>query len=52
MHEKQLIETRSQDFRDLFDRVKIATRLSSKLSAYSLDDRSRLRRRGGRSRHP
>ncbi len=44
MHEKQLIETRSQDFRDLFDRGKTATRLSSKLSAYSLDDRDGIRK--------
>jgi acetyltransferase-like isoleucine patch superfamily enzyme len=43
MHEGQLIETRSQDFRDLFDRVKIATRLSSELSAYSLDDQEAIR---------
>jgi acetyltransferase-like isoleucine patch superfamily enzyme len=44
MHHAQLIETRSQDFRDLFDRVKIATRLSSKLSAYCLDDQEDIRK--------
>jgi acetyltransferase-like isoleucine patch superfamily enzyme len=44
MHETQLIETRSQDFRNLFDRVKIATRLSSKLSAYCLDDQEAIRK--------
>ena len=43
MHDPQLIETRSQEFRDLFDRVKIATRLSSKLSQYCLDDQDAIR---------
>jgi acetyltransferase-like isoleucine patch superfamily enzyme len=38
MHETQLTETRSQASRDLFERVKVATRLSSKLSAYYLDE--------------
>lgn len=43
MYEVQLIETRSRDFRDLFDRVKVATRLSSKLSSYCLDDQADIR---------
>jgi acetyltransferase-like isoleucine patch superfamily enzyme len=43
MNEEQLIETRSQEFRDLFDRIKIATRLSSKLSRYCLDDQDAIR---------
>jgi acetyltransferase-like isoleucine patch superfamily enzyme len=43
MNEKLLIETRSQEFRDLFDRVKIATRLSSRLSEYGLDDQDAIR---------
>jgi acetyltransferase-like isoleucine patch superfamily enzyme len=43
MHEGQLIETRSQDFRDLFGRVKVATRLSAKLSEYYLDDQEAIR---------
>ena len=43
MDEKQLIETRSQEFRALFDRIKIATRLSSKLSEYCLDDQDAIR---------
>ena len=43
MKEQQLIETRSQEFRDLFERVKIATRLSSKLSEYGLDDQDAIR---------
>src|ERR1700685_1699969 len=37
MHAGQLIQTRSQEFRDLFGRVRVATRLSSKLSEYCLD---------------
>jgi acetyltransferase-like isoleucine patch superfamily enzyme len=44
MHDKLLIETRSQASRDLFERVKVATRLSSKLSAYCLDDQDAIHR--------
>ena len=43
MNEMQLIKTESQEFRDLFERVKIATRLSSKLSEYCLDDQDAIR---------
>ncbi len=43
MNEKQLIKTRSHGSRDLFERVKIATRLSSKLSEYCLDDQDAIR---------
>jgi len=43
MNEKQLIETRSPEFRVLFDRIKIATQLSSKLSEYCLDDQDAIR---------
>jgi acetyltransferase-like isoleucine patch superfamily enzyme len=43
MNEEQLIETKSPEFRDLFDRIKIATRLSSKLSEYCLDDQDAIR---------
>lgn len=43
MNEKQLIETGSQEFRDFFDRVKVATRLSAKLSEYCLDDQDAIR---------
>src|SRR3954469_20491204 len=32
------IRTRSQESRDLFERVKVATRLSSQLSAYGVDE--------------
>jgi acetyltransferase-like isoleucine patch superfamily enzyme len=39
MHETQLIDVRSQEWRDVYDRIKVATRLSSELSAYCLDDR-------------
>ena len=37
------IETRSQESRDLFERVKVATRLSSRLSAYGVDDGEQIR---------
>ena len=43
MNEKWLIETRSQESRELFERVKVATRLSSKLSEYTLDDQDAIR---------
>jgi acetyltransferase-like isoleucine patch superfamily enzyme len=43
MHNERLIETRSQESRDLFERVKVATRLSSKLSDYNLDDQDAIR---------
>lgn len=43
MHEGKLIETRSPQFRELFERVKLATRLSSKLSQFSLDDHEAIR---------
>jgi acetyltransferase-like isoleucine patch superfamily enzyme len=44
MHEEQLIETRSQASRDLFERVKVATRLSARLSACNLDDQGSIQR--------
>jgi acetyltransferase-like isoleucine patch superfamily enzyme len=37
------IKTRSQESRDLFERVKVATRLSSKLSAYCVDEGEEIR---------
>jgi acetyltransferase-like isoleucine patch superfamily enzyme len=37
------IETRTQESRDLFERVKVATRLSSELSAYFLDEGDEIR---------
>jgi acetyltransferase-like isoleucine patch superfamily enzyme len=38
MDNSQWIKTRTPESRALFERVKVATRLSSKLSAYSLDE--------------
>ena len=38
MDHSQWIETRTPESRALFERVKVATRLSSKLSAYCLDE--------------
>jgi acetyltransferase-like isoleucine patch superfamily enzyme len=43
MHEQHLIETRSQESRDLVERVKVASRLSSKLSEYCMDDEEEIR---------
>jgi len=43
MHNSQLMGVRSPEFRQLFERVKVATRLSAKLSAYGLDDTARIR---------
>ncbi len=38
MLDDHLIRTRTPEFREFFERVKVATRLSAKLSAYSLDE--------------
>jgi acetyltransferase-like isoleucine patch superfamily enzyme len=38
MNDSQWIGTRTQESRELFERIKVATRLSSKLSAYGLDE--------------
>ena len=38
MDDSQLIRTRTPEFRAFHDRVKVATRLSSKLSAYCMDE--------------
>jgi galactoside O-acetyltransferase len=38
MDDSQLIRTRTPEFRALHDRVKVATRLSSELSAYCMDE--------------
>jgi acetyltransferase-like isoleucine patch superfamily enzyme len=43
MHDSQLIGVRSPEFRELFERVKVATQLSAKLSAYCLDDAEAIR---------
>jgi acetyltransferase-like isoleucine patch superfamily enzyme len=44
MHESHRMPTKSQESRDLFERVKVATRLSSRLSRYRLDDQEEIRR--------
>jgi acetyltransferase-like isoleucine patch superfamily enzyme len=38
MDDSQWIRTRTPEFREFFERVKVATSLSSKLSAYCLDE--------------
>jgi len=38
MDESQWIRTRSPEFREFFERVKVATRLSANLSTFSLDE--------------
>ncbi len=44
MNEEQWwIKTRTQESRDLFERVKVATRLSSRLSAYCVDEGEQIR---------
>ena len=43
MHESQLIGVRTPEFREILDRIKLATRLSSKLSAYCMDETESIR---------
>jgi acetyltransferase-like isoleucine patch superfamily enzyme len=43
MHESQLIGVRTPEFREFLDRVKLATRLSSKLSEYCMDETEPIR---------
>ena len=43
MDEPQLIGTKSPEFREMFERVKVATRLSAKLSEYRLDEAEAIR---------
>ena len=43
MDESRLIETKSPEFREYYERVKVATRLSSRLSEYSLDEADSIR---------
>ncbi|HEX3567239.1 MAG TPA: DapH/DapD/GlmU-related protein [Acidimicrobiales bacterium] len=38
MHDSQLIGVRSPEFREVLERIKVATRLSTKLSAYCMDE--------------
>ncbi len=44
MADSYAIKTRTPEFRALFERVKVATRLSARLSAYSLDEAESLQR--------
>jgi acetyltransferase-like isoleucine patch superfamily enzyme len=44
MDDSQWIRTRTPESRALFDRVKVATRLSSKLSGYCLDEAESIQR--------
>jgi acetyltransferase-like isoleucine patch superfamily enzyme len=43
MYESQLIGVRTPEFREILDRVKLATRLSSKLSTYCMDETESIR---------
>lgn len=38
MHDRQLIGVRSPEFREIFERIKVATRLSAELSAHCMDE--------------
>jgi acetyltransferase-like isoleucine patch superfamily enzyme len=44
LNDKQLIEVRTPEFRKFLDRVNVATRLSSKLSAFCFDETESVRR--------
>jgi acetyltransferase-like isoleucine patch superfamily enzyme len=44
MDDSQLIRTRTPEFRAFHDRVKVATRLSSRLSAYCMDEGEAIQR--------
>ena len=44
MDDSQLIGVRTPEFREMHDRVKVATRLSSKLSEYCMDEAESVRR--------
>ena len=43
MHDSQLMGVRSPEFREMFERVKVATRLSANLSSYSMDEAESIR---------
>lgn len=43
MHESQWIGSRSPEFRAIFERIKVAARLSSELSAYCMDETDSIR---------
>jgi acetyltransferase-like isoleucine patch superfamily enzyme len=42
MHHRQLIGVRSPEFREFFERVKVATRLSAQLSAFCMDETEQI----------
>jgi acetyltransferase-like isoleucine patch superfamily enzyme len=42
VHETQLIDVRSPEWREIFEQIKVATRLSSALDAYCLDERTQM----------
>src|SRR5882757_1455893 len=44
MNDRQLVATRTPESRALFERVKVATRLSAQLSGYSLDEAEAIQR--------
>ncbi|HST55216.1 MAG TPA: DapH/DapD/GlmU-related protein [Solirubrobacteraceae bacterium] len=44
MDESQWIGTKTSESRELFERIKVATRLSAKLSAYCLDETESIRK--------
>jgi acetyltransferase-like isoleucine patch superfamily enzyme len=44
VYEEQLIEVRSPEWRDVSDQIKVATRLSSRLSDYCMDENDEIRR--------
>ncbi len=44
MDDDRLIRTRSAEFRALYERVKVATRLSTKLSGYCMDEAEAIQR--------
>jgi acetyltransferase-like isoleucine patch superfamily enzyme len=44
MHDRQLIGVRSPEFREIFERIKVATRLSANLSAYCMDETESIRK--------
>ena len=44
MHETQLIDVRSPEWREIFAQIKVPTRLSSALGPYGLDDRAQLQK--------
>jgi acetyltransferase-like isoleucine patch superfamily enzyme len=43
MHESQWIGARSPEFREIYERIKVATRLSTKLSGYCMEETELIR---------